>query len=255
MQESILTKLKSFRRWFDGYDDNYIIIGGAACSLIFHEEEAEFRPTKDVDIVLIVEALDSTFGKQFWDFILDSGYKHYQKSIGKAQFYRFFDPTRDDRPKMIELFSRRIDSLILPEDARITPVPLGDDISSLSAILLNDEYYDFLRNGVRKISGLPVLDELYMIPFKAKAWLELNERRSVGGRVDSADIRKHKRDIYRLADIITDGFKFTLPLDIEDDMREFIKQAQIALVNTPAKDRKGEQRRIEKIVSLFDLHL
>jgi hypothetical protein len=30
---------------------------------------APFRATKDLDIVLIIEALDSTFGKTFWKFI------------------------------------------------------------------------------------------------------------------------------------------------------------------------------------------
>jgi hypothetical protein len=253
MRGSALPKLKSFERWFRSYDENYVIIGGAACSLIFGQEEAEFRPTKDVDIVLIVEALNPAFGRKFWSYVLDSGYKHCQKSTGQSQFYRFFEPARSDRPEMIELFSRRIDGLILPEDAVITPVPLGEDISSLSAILLNDKYYNFLLNGVRKIEGLPVLDELYLIPFKAKAWLELTERRSSGGRVDGADIRKHKRDIFRLTDFISEGFKFALPPDIESDMSEFIRQVRETLVNTPTKERKGEQARIEKIAVIFGI--
>jgi hypothetical protein len=69
----------------------------------------------------------------------------------------------------------KIDGLKLPETALVTPIPIGEDISSLSAILLNDDYYHFLRDGVRKIDGLPILDEVHLIPFKAKAWLELTE--------------------------------------------------------------------------------
>jgi len=41
---------------------------------------------------------------------------------------------------MIELFSRRINSIELPEDAVLTPLPLDDDLSSLSAILLDNDY-------------------------------------------------------------------------------------------------------------------
>ena len=48
---------------------------------------------------------------------------------------------------MIELFTRKPDAIILPEDAVLTPLPIDEEISSLSAILLNDDYYDFLKQG------------------------------------------------------------------------------------------------------------
>jgi hypothetical protein len=44
---------------------------------------------------------------------------------------------------MIELFTKRPDVIVLPEDAMLTPLPFDEEISSLSAILLNDDYYDF----------------------------------------------------------------------------------------------------------------
>jgi hypothetical protein len=251
MAGSILERIQSFKDWFKGYEDNFVIIGGTACSLIMNEEAADFRATKDIDIVLLIEALNPDFGRQFWSYIKDSGYQHSQKSTGKPQFYRFYAPTMADRPEMIELFSRHVDGLILPDDAVITPIPVGDDISSLSAILLNDDYYDFLRNGVRKIDGLPVLDELYMIPFKAKAWLDLTERRARGESVDSNDIRKHKRDVYKLAGIVRAGFKFTLPAAVDNDMRTFIKAAGETLTSLSAKDRKAEQALIEKVAAFF----
>jgi hypothetical protein len=50
--------MQSFKEWFADYSDNFVIIGGAACSLIMEAESADFRPTKDVDIVLLVEALN-----------------------------------------------------------------------------------------------------------------------------------------------------------------------------------------------------
>ena len=74
---------------------------------------------------------------------------------------------------MIELFTRRLEKIILPEDAVLTPLPIDDDISSLSAILLNDEYYEFMKQGKVTVAGITVLDAAYLIPFKAKAWLDL----------------------------------------------------------------------------------
>ena len=73
---------------------------------------------------------------------------------------------------MIELLSRRIDKITLPPDAVLTPIPIDDEISSLSAILLDDEYYEFLRTGVTVLEGIPVLSASHLIPFKAKAWLD-----------------------------------------------------------------------------------
>jgi len=253
MENNIISRMQSFKDWFRGYEDNFVIIGGTACSLIMSEEEVEFRLTKDIDMVLLVETLNAAFGRHFWDYVIEAEYKHCQKSTGKSQFYRFYGPKSKDYPEMIELFSRRIDGLVLPEDAVITPVPISDDISSLSAILLNGDYYNFLRNGVRSIDGLPVLNELYMIPFKAKAWLELTDRKNKTGGVDSSDIRKHKRDIYRMSDIISRGFKMALPKTIERDICAFVMEIQKTIINIPLKEREAELMRLEKITVFFGL--
>ena len=45
-----------FREKFQGYENQYVIIGGTACDLIMENEELPFRATKDIDIVLIVES-------------------------------------------------------------------------------------------------------------------------------------------------------------------------------------------------------
>jgi hypothetical protein len=92
-----------------------------------------------------------------------------------------------------------------------------------------------------------------MIPFKAKAWLELTERKEKGGSVDSKDIRKHKRDIFRLTDIVADGFKLKLPPTLEADMRDFIEGARKEIEKSPAKERRTEQLRLERLTVFFGL--
>ena len=98
---------------------------------------------------------------------------------------------------MIELFSRTPDIQLLPE-AHLTPVHISDDVSSLSAILLNDDYYDFLLSGRQILDGFSVLGEKHLIPFKVKAWCELSTRRKEGEEGQSKHIRKHYRDVYHL---------------------------------------------------------
>ena len=37
--------------------------------MIMENEEMSFRATKDIDLVLIVEALTADFGRKFWEFV------------------------------------------------------------------------------------------------------------------------------------------------------------------------------------------
>lgn len=184
-------------------------------------EELPFRATKDIDIVLIVESITVEFGKQFWKYVKEAGYEHKNKSTGEAQFYRITSPKSKDYPYMIEIFSRNLDFIILEDDAIPTPLPIDEEISSLSAILLNEAYYDLLKDGQLIIDGIPVLNPTCLIPFKAKAWLDLRERKSKGEPVDSKNIKKHKNDVFRLAQLITADTRQILSTDIFEDMKEF----------------------------------
>lgn len=120
--------------------------------------------------------------------VKQAGYEHRNKSSGVPQFYRFSHPTSNRYPAMIELFTRKLDAIQLPGDAVLTPLPMDEDISSLSAILLDDDYYEFLKQGKVTVDGVTVLDAAYLIPFKAKAWMDLTDRKAAGEHVDSKNI-------------------------------------------------------------------
>lgn len=137
------------------------------------EAGAEFRSTKDFDIVLCVEALDAYFAEAFWEFVRVGGYQNQQHSSGEKVFYRFYRPTDKSFPYMLELFSRMPDSLVLGDDSHLTPIPIDEDVSSLSAILLDEVYYQFLHEHKKEIEGVSVVSEACLIPLKAKAWLDL----------------------------------------------------------------------------------
>jgi hypothetical protein len=214
--------LNSFREWFRGYESSFAIIGGTACDLLMNDAGMEFRVTKDIDMILIVESLNAEFGSRFWEYIKIGGYEHRLKSTGAPEYYRFTSPKSPVYPAMIELFSRRIEGISLPPEATLTPVPIGDDISSLSAILLHLDYYDFLRTGIAITDGIPVLDAAHLIPFKAKAWLDLTARKASGGNVDSKNITKHKNDILRLSALLSPEFSIELPVTIAEDMQAFL---------------------------------
>jgi hypothetical protein len=214
--------LDGFKLWFQGYEQHFAIIGGTACDVLMSEAGSEFRATRDIDIVLFVEALNIGFGARFWDYIKSGGYEHRRSSIGAPQFYRFTRPNSQDFPYMIELFSRRVDSVTLPTEAALTPLPIEEDISSLSAILLDDSYYAFMKSGVRIIDGLPILDAPHLIPFKAKAWLDLSLRKANGSHVDGKHIKKHKNDVIALTALLQADLSIELPENIRADLLAFV---------------------------------
>lgn len=224
--------IERFKEWFRGYEDHYAIIGGTACDLLMTEEGLPFRGTKDIDLVLIVEAIKPEFGKHFWDFIHNAGYVRRCKSNGQQQFYRFTDPMSNEYPKEIELFSRRVDAIELPKDAVLTPLPMDEEISSLSAILLDDDYYQLLRSGTVVIDGVTVLSAAYLIPFKAKAWLDLTARKANGENVDSKNIRKHKNDVFRLSALLIPGTQIAVNQTVWSDLQMFFDAMQAEQVDT-----------------------
>ena len=112
----------------------------------------------------------------------------------------------------------------MEDDAVLTPLPIDDEISSLSAILLNDAYYELLKTGHIMVDGIPVLSPTCLIPFKAKAWLDLKKRKSSGEQVDSKNIKKHKNDVFRLAQLITANTRQALNPEIAEDMKNFLSE-------------------------------
>ena len=147
--------IEKFREYFNDFSEQYVLIGGAACDISFASNAGDFRATRDLDMVLIVEALTREFGEQFWKFIHDGGYQNRAKSSGHPQFYRFDKPVNQDYPSMIELFART--DMLLEDDAAIVPIHIDDNVYSLSAILLNDDYYQVLLSGRNVVEGISIL--------------------------------------------------------------------------------------------------
>lgn len=215
--------LDVFQGWFAAYADQYVLIGGTAATLTMEEAGLAFRATKDLDIVLHVEALTPAFGAAFWKFVEAGGYEIRQASdTGKPIFYRFQKPADDRYPVMVELFARAPDGLRPAEGSQLTPIPLDEAVSSLSAILLDETYYAFIMAGRREVGGLPWVGEDRLIPLKAIAWLDLSARKEEGAKVDAKDVRKHLNDVLRLSQLLAPATRIPLDKKVSDDMTRFL---------------------------------
>lgn len=212
--------LDKFKSYFKDYTNQYVFIGGTACAILLEDLGSTFRATKDLDIVLIIEALDDTFGEAFEQFIVDGGYSHRGKE-GKRQYYRFSKPKDSTFPEMIELFSRQPVNINLKFDNQLTPIHIDDSVISLSAILLDDDYYSLLRRENQVISGYPVIKIETVIVFKMKAWLDLKHRKEMGEDIGSKIIRKHKNDVFRLLVNVDPSSRVKLSKNIQKDVNKF----------------------------------
>ena len=213
--------LEIFRRHFDGLSHHYVLIGGAACTIIMEEVGLDFRATKDLDLVILVEALDAGFGERFWEFVEAGRYQQRERSGGGREFYRFQKPSAPDFPGMLELFSRAPDAITLADSSELTPLPVDENIASLSAILLDDAYYAALVENHRVVDGVAVLDERLLIPFKAKAHLDLAMRRDKGEKIDQKNVRKHRTDVFRLLQLLPEDERVVLPEALAADIADF----------------------------------
>jgi hypothetical protein len=214
--------LDIFRDRFRQFDGSFVMIGGAACDEWFTNQGLIFRATRDLDIVLLIEVLNKDFVAAMRNFVAEGGYEIRQRSEGVPILYRFAKPTQDAFPYMLELFSRLPDGLELAEGQQTIPVGSQQDQHSLSAILLDDVYYNLIRTHSQQSGGLRVAGATALIPLKAHAWSDLTRRRSAGEAVDSKNVDKHRSDVFRLAATLPGGVGPDIPPSIKADLSTFL---------------------------------
>lgn len=108
-------------------------------------------------------------------------------------------------PEMIELLSRHPNELGEPKGLVIEPLLLGDDTSSMSAIIMDDDFYHFAIEHSWLTDGIRHAAPVALVALKAKAYLNLIADKQNGEHVNSKDIRKHRSDVLKNVVIIEDA--------------------------------------------------
>ncbi len=248
--------LDRFAEHFRDHGDRYVLIGGVATQLALESAGVAFRATKDLDIVLLAEALDSSFVEHFWDFVRQGRYGEQQYSSDEANnnkrrtLYRFSKPLVQGYPAMLELFSRHPSVAPVPGTGQLVRIAADDAVSSLSAILLDDDYYALILANRIVRSALPVLREEALIVLKARAWLDLTDRKARGEPVDSKTIRKHAMDVLRLAQLLTPAMRFALSEPLRRDVGEYLTRVAPALNPVEVFDGVGPVRTGDALAAL-----
>lgn len=206
-------KLAHFSQNLIKHKDKYILIGGNACALVFEHHGLDFRPTQDLDIVLVIEEFTDDFANDLWAYLQGGGYegKRFHQNSTSGNVYRFVIPddaaTINTYPKQIELFSRKPDGVdLFEEKAHLTPIETAEGISNFSAILIDDDYYSYLKDSVIKIETVNTVNPQCLIVLKAKAWIGNKDLYSNKQIKYSSDVYKHPFDICRLLALYDDEY-------------------------------------------------
>ncbi len=221
--------LNKFREAFEAYSENYVIIGGSACEIAMAGTIVRSRATHDIDMIVIVEKMTKDFAERFWQFIREGGYRPEKRRTKageppKYELYRFVD-CEPGYPEMIELLSRHPDILGEPKGLTIEPLPLDEDISSLSAIIMDDDFYHFTISHSKLTDGIRHADSAALIALKSRAYLNLLQNKADGRFVNGKDIRKHRSDVLKNVVILQEG-QVIAPASIVACVKDFVSSIQ-----------------------------
>lgn len=242
--------LERFRAYFNEFPDCYVIIGGTALQHQVSKARFEPRSTKDIDIVLVIEALSPAFVERFWQFIADGEYTQQQKSEqAQRMYYRFLNPQAKDFPVQMELFCREPElARALEHGAHLTPIPVDEGISSLSAILMDGDYYRFTIEHSVIEGDIRITNIESLVCLKARAYLDMIERKEKGEKVDGKHIKKHKNDVFRLCALLAANDAYVLPEQLHADLSRFVDSIAPELPDPAIYEEMGMGKLSSKII-------
>jgi len=159
-----------------------------------------------------------------------------ERKDGRKCFYRFLNPKTEGYPFMLEFFARAPLEFPLASDTVITPIPIEDDsISSMSGILLDENYYSFIRQFRQSLDGACVLSPEALLILKARARMDLSARKRRGEFVKDKDFAKHRKDVFRLQSLISLDVPTLLPVPLYNDFADFL----VAIRKEPVDPQKA----------------
>lgn len=148
----------------------------------------------------------------------------------EPELFRFYRPRNEEFPYQIELLSKQPEVLTVPAGCHLTPIPVGEDVSSLSAILMDEEFYQFALAHSTMEEELHVVDTVGLICLKMKAYLNLSEQEPPA---HSSDIRKHMSDVFKL---MASGY-IAEPIELSEKMKKdavaFVTKMESLMPNQP----------------------
>lgn len=214
MKMTDLAGLSHFEVHFRELKDQYVIVGGFATLMLLERELPNHgKATHDIDLVLLTSTSVEMAAK-IKTYIKEGGYTIQKGQQDRYQYYRFVEPQAEGYAKEIELFASEEYGIELDEGQRIIPIDPEEGLYSLSAIMLDREYFDMIKSNIEEIDGIPYSNTLATMLLKMSAVYDLHHR-------GDDKWKKHRRDILKLTLLLTGEEQLVLKGRMIDDVNFF----------------------------------
>jgi len=208
--------LSHFEHYFRELKENYVVVGGFATIMLLDKEMDDHgKATYDIDLVLLTTT-SAQMADKIKSYVKEGAYTIQKGQKEEYQYFRFVEPKVDGFAKEIELFAAEEYGIELDEDQRIIPIDPEEGIYSLSAIMLDKEYFEMIKNNIVDIEGVPCSNPQATILLKMSAMYDLSHR-------GDKKWKKHRRDILKLALLLTGEERIVLTGRMIEDVHFFIE--------------------------------
>jgi len=208
--------LSHFEQYFKNFRDSYVVVGGFATLMLLDKQlEGHGKVTQDIDLVLLTTS-SIEMAQKIKAYVREGEYSIQKGEKDNFSYYRFLNPKITNFAKEIELFSIKDYSIILDEGQRIIPIDPEEGLYSLSAIMLDSEYFEMIKNNIDHSNQVPCTNSLATIMLKISAFYDLKSR-------GDDKWKKHRRDIIKLVLLLTGEENLTLNGRMVNDVEFFMK--------------------------------
>jgi len=246
MKMTDIAGLRHFESYFRDMKEHYVIVGGFATLMLLERELPNHgKATHDIDLVLLTTASEE-MAARLKAYIKEGGYTIQKGQKDRYRYYRFVDPDAEGYAKEIELFTGKEQDLDLDEGQRIVPIDPEEGLYSLSAIMLDHEYFQMIKHNIEVIDGIPYSNAPATILLKMSAMYDLYHR-------EDDKWKKHRRDILKLLLLLTGEERIALSGRMIDDV-EFFKKHIEALSPKTIKQIVGKSMNVDKdtVISMIE---
>lgn len=183
--------LNHFEEYFKDFRESYVVVGGFATLMLLEKQlEGHGKVTQDIDLVLLTTA-SVKMAQKIKAYVREGEYTIQKGQKDNFSYYRFVNPKVESFAKEIELFAVNDYALLLDEGQRIIPIDPEEGLYSLSAIMLDHEYFEMIKNNIDNSNRVPCTNTLATIMLKISAFYDLKSR-------GDDKWKKHRRDILKL---------------------------------------------------------
>ena len=210
------------RAWSPHYPNQCALIGGAAGRLMMNHAGVATEKAGDVPVALSLRVVSEDFAIRVEDLVRAGRYRNGRASVPASGLVQFIEPEAPHFPPLLEVLDR---SATVSLEADRTPSEHPNDMSTgavPAGPLMDEPTFAVLGTRLAAEDSPPILDERDLIPVKARAWMDLADRRLAGHAMDRDAVRKPLREVFQLLALVPRSEPIHVPVTAQDDLVDFI---------------------------------